>query len=198
MNKVFINDKPLFFSDSADERSSCKQIHYKTKQSIFEAVEYLEENECVYLIAENIAEAQKEFVSLFTEISAAGGLVKNNKNEVLFILRLNKWDLPKGKIEKGENPSEAALREVEEECGVKDLKITKQLPSTYHTYLLKGKKILKKTYWFEMIANGNTQLKPQIEEHITEVKWMNNEEIKIAMGNTYGSIKDVITAAKLF
>jgi ADP-ribose pyrophosphatase YjhB (NUDIX family) len=132
------------------------------------------------------------FSSLFRIIEAAGGLVKNEKGEWLFIFRNGKWDLPKGKIEKGEAVKTAAIREVEEECGIGGLSILKELPSTYHTYFLEEKNILKRTYWFEMLCTDTSQLVPQTEEGITEVKWIASAHLKPVYDKTYDSIKEVL------
>ncbi len=132
------------------------------------------------------------FSSMFRIIEAAGGLVKNEKGEWLFIFRNGKWDLPKGKIEKGEAVKTAAVREVEEECGISGLSILKELPSTYHTYFLEEKNILKRTYWFEMLCKDTSQLVPQTEEGITDVKWIPSTHLKPVYDNTFGSIKEVL------
>ena len=125
----------------------------------------------------------------YTIIKAAGGLVLN-EGEVLMIWRLKKWDLPKGKLEKGEKPKKAAIREVEEECNVK-VKLGKKICHTWHTYKQNGKRILKKTYWFRMYCVDDSKMKPQLEENIEEIKWMNETELKEAFYNTYPSIRDV-------
>jgi len=132
------------------------------------------------------------FSSMFKNIEAAGGLVKNENGEYLFIFRNGKWDLPKGKREKGESIKSCAMREVEEECGVKGLAITKKIGSTFHTYYLEERAVLKQTYWFEMNCTHHTQLEPQLEEGITEVKWINKKDIEMVLENTYDSIKEVL------
>ena len=125
----------------------------------------------------------------YTIIKAAGGLVLN-EGEVLMIWRLKKWDLPKGKLDKGEKPKKAAVREVEEECNVK-VKLGKKICHTWHTYKQNGRRILKKTYWYRMYCVDDTHMKPQLEENIEETKWMNETELKEALYNTYPSIRDV-------
>ena len=125
----------------------------------------------------------------YTIIKAAGGLVLN-EGEVLMMWRLKKWDLPKGKLEKGEKPKQAAIREVQEECNVK-VKSGKKICHTWHTYKKNGKRILKKTYWFRMYCVDDTEMKPQIEEHIEEIRWMNEVELKESLYNSYASIRDV-------
>ncbi len=131
-----------------------------------------------------------KFKKQFKLIKAAGGIVEKG-NEVLLIYRLNKWDLPKGKIEKGESTEVAAIREVEEECAVKAELIDK-IGETWHTYELKGKAILKCTYWFRMLCKNDTELKPQTEEAIDEVKWLQFEEaVKLLHEKSYASISSI-------
>jgi ADP-ribose pyrophosphatase YjhB (NUDIX family) len=125
----------------------------------------------------------------YTIIKAAGGLVLN-EGEVLMIWRLKKWDLPKGKLNKKEKSKKAAVREVEEECNVK-VKIGKKICHTWHTYKQNGRRILKKTYWYRMYCIDDTEMKPQLEENIEDIKWMNETELKEALYNTYPSIRDV-------
>jgi 8-oxo-dGTP pyrophosphatase MutT (NUDIX family) len=125
----------------------------------------------------------------YTIIKAAGGLVLN-EGEVLMIWRLKKWDLPKGKLDKNEKPKEAAIREVEEECNVK-VKLGKKICHTWHTYKQNGRRILKKTYWYRMYCIDDSKMKPQVEENIEDLNWMNERELKEALYNTYPSIRDV-------
>src|SRR5436190_6730697 len=113
----------------------------------------------------------QEFSGRFTVVQAAGGLVKNGSGEYLFIFRRGKWDLPKGKKDGDETPEETALREVEEECGLIDLKIIKALPSTYHSFPEKGKNILKHTWWF-LMQTGQTEVILQYEEDIEDYRWL--------------------------
>mgnify|MGYP001172252366 CR=1 FL=1 len=113
---------------------------------------------------------------------------------LLFIYRLGKWDLPKGKLEKGENIKECAIREVEEECHINELKIIKELPSTYHCYPYKKSWAFKTTFWYKMTSNYKGVLIPQTEEGIEKVEWLNKEELTKVQGNTYLSIKEVLKA----
>ena len=131
------------------------------------------------------------FTQLYTIIEAAGGVVFNDEGKLLMIYRNNKWDLPKGKIENGEQTDAAALREVMEECGLTQLELKKQLSITYHTYALSKQKILKRTYWFKMISN-ELVLNPQTEEGITEARWMNREEVLRACTQSYVAIVAII------
>ncbi len=136
------------------------------------------------------------FSSMFRNIEAAGGLVKNKKGEYLFIFRNGKWDLPKGKREKGEKIEVCAMREVEEECGIKVLNIERELISTFHTYYMEERAVLKTTYWFAMKGAENSILMPQTEEGITEVKWIKKKNFDIVLQNTYESIKEVLKEIK--
>ena len=111
----------------------------------------------------------------------------------MFIYRLGKWDLPKGKIEIGEEVEKAALREIEEECGVNKLTINKSLNDTFHIYKFHGKTILKQTYWYDVRTTYQGELVPQLEEDITKVEWLIDDEINTkVMGNTYASIKELL------
>jgi 8-oxo-dGTP pyrophosphatase MutT (NUDIX family) len=111
---------------------------------------------------------------------------------LLIIYRRGKWDLPKGKLEAGESFEQAALREIEEECGIKDLKIGIRLLSTYHTYLIDEKPVLKKTLWFEIFYDGNKIPVPQQKEDISETRWIDPSEMDVILKNTYGSVRDVL------
>lgn len=134
----------------------------------------------------------KKIIKSITLIEAAGGLVKNAEGDYLFIYRNDKWDLPKGKLEKSEKKKEGGVREVEEECGISINKAGKKIISTYHTYIFKGEVVLKKTYWYSMKYKGNETLTPQLEEGITDVKWFNKGHMEDIKNNTFPSIIDVL------
>ncbi|MEJ5995503.1 NUDIX domain-containing protein [Pedobacter sp. Du54] len=133
-----------------------------------------------------------------TLIKAGGGLVENAKGEYLFIFRNKKWDLPKGKVEKGEKVKVAAVREVEEECGVKIEKRGKRLCKTYHIYELNAKVMLKSTSWYKMEVKGKPKLIPQKEEGITTASWVSETGIKNKIKNTYPLILEVLKTRNLF
>lgn len=142
----------------------------------------------------NLNELKKTFFKNFTQIEASGGIVENEKHQLLFIERLGKWDLPKGKIEKGEKEEEAASREIEEETGVKNLTLKNKIGETYHTYNAFGKNFIKTTHWFYLICKNDQQLTPQTEENITAIQWVHKNEIDIQLSNTYPSIKDILSS----
>ena len=125
-------------------------------------------------------------------IGAAGGLVKNGDGKLLFIHRLGKWDLPKGKIDPGERPKKTAVREVTEECGIKIDYLGPKISSSYHMYEMKGALVLKKTNWYEMAVNKSPQLIPQTSEDITDAIWLDPIHLDQVLANTYGIIKDVL------
>ena len=130
-----------------------------------------EQDLCFYgLPIEKLLNYLKDF---YKYLEAAGGIVKNNKGEYLFIKRFGIWDLPKGKVEKGETPEKAAIREVEEETGVSNLSVTKKISDSWHIYPWKGKTVLKKTYWYLMNSTYEGVLIPQTKEDITEAVWLN-------------------------
>ncbi len=137
-------------------------------------------------------ELKKAFWKKFKVIKAAGGLVFDEKKEMLFIFRRGKWDLPKGKLDDGETLEQCAIREVEEETGLKNISLKKPIVTTYHTYDQDGKHILKESYWYEMHVAGSQKLIPQTIEDIHEVKWVKKKEVGEQMKNTFPSIKDVI------
>ena len=134
----------------------------------------------------------KEIKRSLNFIKAAGGIVVNEENKYLFIFRNGKWDLPKGKLEMGENTKEAAVREVEEECGIRIDHCGKKICNTYHIYDMNGQGVLKKTSWYRMKAKRQENLIPQIEEGITEVRWLDFAEFSMVRENTFPLIKDLL------
>jgi 8-oxo-dGTP pyrophosphatase MutT (NUDIX family) len=134
----------------------------------------------------------KHFTNNFTHIEAAGGVVSNGKNEILLIKRFGRWDLPKGKVEPNEPIPDAALREVSEETGVKGITLGKKITTTYHTYTLNGKQMLKSTHWFSMYIPTCDTLKPQTEEGIEQVKWVKRSDIFVYLVDSYSSLLSVL------
>ena len=145
-----------------------------------------------YIIAGDAKAYLKKIAKSLTLIEAAGGVVEDSKGRYLFIYRNDKWDLPKGKLERREKKKAGAIREVEEECGIKVSGIGKKICNTYHTYTMKGEVVLKKTYWYSMSYTGTGKLKPQKEEGITKVQWFKPEQTAPIIRNTFPSIMDVL------
>jgi len=190
MYTIFNHGVPIFLTDNLKIRSGNNFFRYD-KHTISSVLANTESGEfdAIYLYHSDLKELWKKFKDNFKNERAAGGLIKNNKGDNLFIFRLNRWDLPKGKIEKGESKKEAAIREVKEECGLQDITIKKKLPKTYHIFQRNGNDTLKITQWYLMKTDFSGTLIPQTEEDITEVVFMNNMNTSKALMNTYGNIK---------
>jgi len=138
---------------------------------------------------ENPSASFKQLCSRFVLFHAAGGVVTNQKGDVLMIYRYGRWDLPKGKQDPGETLSETALREVAEETGARGLQITgDQFATTYHTYRFQGNNVLKMTAWFRMTAEERSLLKPQTEEGIEKTEWVSLQDMDKYLEATYASI----------
>jgi 8-oxo-dGTP pyrophosphatase MutT (NUDIX family) len=199
MYKVFINDKPLYITSrkkygQLSEKNILK-LDYTSEKEIHIALDALSPDTNypgVILFSDNEKNLWEKFCAQFKVLQAAGGLVSNDRKELLMIYRFEKWDLPKGKIENNEKPDETALREVCEETGVCDCEIVKELTQTFHTYYHKRDHILKKTFWFEMNCKSFEGFKVQHEEGITQAKWMNKTELENEVRNTYPSIRELI------
>lgn len=129
-------------------------------------------------------------------IKAAGGVVENHEGKILMMKRLGCWDLPKGKADPNEKSKKTAEREVEEECGVTVI-VNDKICTTWHTYMLKGKMVLKQTKWYAMKLISDKNMKPQIEEDIEELRWMDTDEVEIALQNSYNSIAYVLKKSEL-
>jgi ADP-ribose pyrophosphatase YjhB (NUDIX family) len=197
MYKVFFNDRIVFLAGIEQNQlptDGCIAVHPLTLAETTVAVQRFFDNGwsgdlCFFHHDPDLL--LKWFCSCFVNIDAAGGIVSNDRNELLCIFRNGRWDLPKGKVEKGEPIAAAALREVEEECGINGLRLGELATNTYHIYphpSKKGKWVLKKTYWYFMQYNGNQILKPQKEEQIEEAVWMNAFQIGTAKQNTFASL----------
>ena len=193
MLQIFYKEKPIIISDKKSD----------LKNSLIIDPELVENLDLLKLLAKkkinSIGVFSNEFELIlnifkkkFPEIIAAGGKVINNKSEILFIYRNKKWDLPKGKAEKNEIISETALREVEEETGIKNLSIIKPLDKTYHIFKRGGKNYLKSTYWFEMQSDFIGKLKPQKKEGITRVEWIGIENLSSILAKSYANIRLLI------
>jgi 8-oxo-dGTP pyrophosphatase MutT (NUDIX family) len=203
MYKVFFNERIVFLTqDFLKSFQENQGLFYKFREKkelkelllLFLALKTIDQ---LFVCHPDSEKLIKEFRSCFRYVEAAGGLVRNSAGRVLFINRFEKWDLPKGKIETGESAGETALREVEEECGISGMEILSELQPTYHTYFDKALPHLKKTRWFEMLYRGNARPKPQTDEFITKIIWARPNELKIIRKNTYPSIIDLLTEAKI-
>ncbi|MCK4880047.1 MAG: NUDIX domain-containing protein [Bacteroidales bacterium] len=203
MYKVFFNDRTVFFGDDFSRAfAKHKGLFYKYNNfyelnelvGLFDSLNQINN---LYIFHEDMLMLFEEFKACFKVIEAGGGVVLNARGEFLVIRRNGTWDLPKGKLEKGEDFQSAALREVEEETGLPGLQLVDPLISTYHTYTLKGKRVLKKTKWFEMQFGGSGDPVLQAEEGITDYRWATPGETGFIRENSYASILDVLYMRKL-
>ena len=193
MLQIFYKDKPIIISDKKSDLKNSLIIN----PELFENLDLLKLLTKKRVNSIGIFSNEYEFIlnmfkKKYPEIIAAGGKVTNNKSEILFIYRNKKWDLPKGKAEKNEIISETALREVEEETGIKNLSIIKPLDKTYHIFKRGGKNYLKSTYWFEMKSDFNGKFKPQKKEGITRVEWIGIENLSSILAKSYANIRLLI------
>lgn len=200
MYKIYINDtqiiltnhntKQLFSINTSEKLIGIYDGKIKTLFRYIDLAEKTNRYSEIILSFPDLDILWTDFKSIFKYITAAGGVVLNEKAEVLSIFRRGMWDLPKGKVDKGEDIKSAAKREVEEETGIKVVELPIPLVSTYHIYKLNKKRILKKTEWFIMNANSG-RLTPQIEEDIEEVIWLPPKDL-LNKPQIYLNIKYVI------
>ena len=193
MIKVFVNDKPIILTTVAEEGEHFKNYPLKGI-SLRKVIKELSKSDIeeIRLVHSKEEKLLKKFLKLLPNVIAGGGKVINDRGEVLFIYRNDKWDLPKGKVGRRESIDKGAVREVEEETGVKDVQIVKPLEITYHIFKRSGRYKIKITYWFEMRTSYDGPLIPQENEGITDVKWLNSEESAKALEKSYANIRDLL------
>lgn len=165
-------------------------------QKLITAIEIGSISENLIILSDDVNWLHRNFFKSFKIIEAGGGLVLNDEGKVLMMFRKKKWDLPKGKIEKNESIKEGAIREIEEETGVKVTGVQRKLGKTYHTYTLKDKWVLKETHWFLMNGDSNSELVPEEKEGIEKVQWCSKKEVKNHLKNSFNSIRDVFDLKK--
>jgi 8-oxo-dGTP pyrophosphatase MutT (NUDIX family) len=193
MYKIFVGNKPIVLTTALETETDFKnfmidavdinKVLAKLKKDKYNSVRIVGVDKEVLL---------KKFLALLPNVIAGGGKVFNPKNEILFIFRNGKWDLPKGKAEAKETINQTALREVEEETGITGLSITKPLEITYHIFKRNERHYIKVTYWFQMYSEYEGILVPQEKEGITKVKWIPETKLKKVLNNSYSNIKLLI------
>ncbi|WP_029209528.1 NUDIX hydrolase [Aquimarina agarilytica] len=192
MYKVFVNNSAIILSCESCISDEHIKINIKKANMIEIIQKLLVHPELKYhLYHKKEDRLLKILHKKLPVVLAGGGKVYNAERKILFIYRNDKWDLPKGKAEKKESITQTALREVEEETGVKNLILGDFIKKTYHVYKRNGSYKLKLTYWFEMFSDFDGVLLPQEEEGITKVKWKSFKKSKKALENTYGAIKEL-------
>ena len=199
--KIYVNDKPVYLTDqwnpeikTLSEKAGTVLYAGEKQTALVCIISSLDDkkNHAAIVTGKDFELLKRNFFAAFDIIEAAGGIVQNEKKDILFIFRRGKWDLPKGKMDEGENAETCAEREIEEETGVKGLKLKRKISETYHIYKEKNKDILKITNWFYFTSSGKQSTVAQAEEDITEVKWFPTQKIKEPMNGTYENIRDVM------
>jgi 8-oxo-dGTP pyrophosphatase MutT (NUDIX family) len=202
MTKIYFNNKPLYlvdeitpeieeylhheetvFIDEFNSHTVKAMIHEMLSQKILRGVFY----------HSSIPSLLNAFKKKFVFVQAAGGFVYTDDHKILLIFRRGKWDLPKGKLDNGEELEACALREIEEETGIKPSALEGKLCTTYHTYQQNGKNWLKESHWFLITATERPFL-PQTEEDIEKCEWVTADQLAPYMENTHGSVIDVVNA----
>ena len=199
--KIYFDDRPLILAEASDpiagSFSPSDQIltfSEPTQKDVDEIIGLIGygKTSTVLVTSTDFETLKWRFIEKFQIITAGGGLIRNGANEILMIFRRGKWDLPKGKIDDGETIEECAVREVQEETGLSEISILDKLTVTYHTYSEKNKFILKESHWFIMNYHGFETAIPQLEEQITEIRWVSVESMKPYFENTYPIIQEII------
>ncbi|HJN78866.1 MAG TPA: NUDIX domain-containing protein [Flavobacteriaceae bacterium] len=194
MYKVFFNQKPLILTSKiikSSDSNPLMHIKFSSKNQILKAVRS-KKTESVYIYHNNIKKLWEIFTKKFPIKDAAGGLVQRDDDKILFIYRKNRWDLPKGGIEKNELIIEAAQREVKEETGLADIIVIDKIDETYHIFNNGKSYRLKRTYWYKMKSQYTGSLTPQQEEGITSVEWISKKRIPEVLENAYENIKGIV------
>lgn len=205
MYKIYINDTPLVLTDAdgiqnippADDKNMVARYpgNHRMLLNYIDMLEKTRRFDSLTLYHENYDKLVNDFQNHYKILEAAGGIVQNPAGELLFIYRMGSWDLPKGKIDEGEDPPTAAIREVQEETGIKNVAIIKPVGDTWHTYRSKkGKRILKRTHWF-LMQTSDKELIPQEEEDIEIAIWLDIQKFFESDKVAYKSIDDILHQA---
>ncbi len=202
MYKVFFNDSRLIIADNSEEEilnNDDAKVSVNDPGLLQPYVrQFLAGHNDLVIISEDKEMLWHMFQQLFLSVPAAGGVVKSSDG-YLFIFRKGKWDLPKGKIDEGETPDEAAVREVKEETGLQQVKIIHPLPSTWHIYFSEydvsgSKPVLKEAKWFLMETHAGQILVPEKGEGITDLRWFEKNELDFVIPNTFENLKELLVS----
>ncbi len=200
--KIYHNGTPVFLTTPEGAQAlgfKSDKVTYVApyigkKKVLIQYLDLLDKNKNVRAVVLYHPELEllwSDFKDCFKVLEAAGGYVQNAHNELLVFYRRASWDLPKGKIDPGETPEQAAVREVQEETGLVNVTLGSFLVYTYHTYPLKNQRILKKTCWYRM-KTTDMQLVPQTEEDIEEIHWVEPRAWLESRVVVYPNIREVI------
>jgi 8-oxo-dGTP pyrophosphatase MutT (NUDIX family) len=201
---IYFDDKPVYLCDTLTPE--IEEVRHHPEAVFIDELSTAAINSLLHeiskeqfhagiIVHDNFQKLKTAFFKHFRLVQAAGGLVKNGEGAILLIFRRGKWDLPKGKLDKGETLAECALREVREETGLSKLKGGKELAVTYHTYVQYGKHILKESHWYLMHARSAEKLIPQTEEDITEIRWVHKGELEPYLRDTFPTIASLLQQA---
>jgi 8-oxo-dGTP pyrophosphatase MutT (NUDIX family) len=199
MYKVFIDNSVIEFLDSSEELPSkgydlVLNSLENDLSKLLDQFDFSASKVCILVVYEDFEQAFNQVFHAYEFMDAAGGIVKCNRR-YLFIERHGMWDIPKGKLDAHEQPWEAAIREIEEECGIRNPTIDHLLGITFHTYSYMGRLTVKKNWWYALNYSGSMEVSPQEEESITQAIWIEKKEWELIRSNTYDSILEVLDMA---
>ena len=205
--KIYLNHNQVILEDEAYWNFKGYIIKEKEQFIAFENEEQIKQllviitekyqGHVFFIVAKNLDELKMAFFNQFKLVIAGGGLTYNKAGDLLMIFRNGYWDLPKGKIEAGENIMDGSKREVKEETGVKIKDVWQKIGCTYHTYNLHNKAILKETHWFSMRGKSTSTLKPQVKEGIDEVRWVKDADIDALLEKSFPNVSDIIEKSRI-
>lgn len=204
MKKIFFNDRFIAFACDAEinrhvvKSNICELKSFTDIPQILNKFLYGDEENELYITCKDEVETFVAFCDLFEMVFTAGGLVRNANNDVLLIYRYEHWDLPKGKQESGENIADTAIREVEEECGIKNVKIGDFLTETYHCYCIDKRLIMKRNFWYHMFCDTQITPVPQTSEDIEKAEFVAINKLPEYFNSMYASIREVFIVDGLY
>lgn len=193
--RVYFRDKSVTFASPADNVGEQNlQLEAASDLTTAKIIKFLENNNRIAVIADNVQAAFERFASYFKHVTAAGGIVRNRDGQLLMIYRRGRWDLPKGHLEQGESIEQCAAREIAEETGVEGVHTVSHLCTTMHAYDLYGVWELKHTHWFLAESDTAADTVPQREEDIDEARWLTPAEASEKLKDSYPTIREVFSA----
>lgn len=197
MYSIYFDNKVINFTQLSDlSQVNQYTVGQDERIDVTKVLQKVENSKAITLVSSDVERLFNDFCSFFRIAEAAGGLVRRGDERALMIYRNGRWDLPKGHRERGESIEECAAREVSEECGITDMSVGKLICLTMHIYKLNEEWVLKKSYWYSMRYHGTQIMKPQTEEGIERVEWLDYEQVAEALKNSYKTIAEVFKQEK--